>query len=590
MKSMQNKMYRMMIGAVMAVLMVCAAFMISTPLTAEATTIPPTPTVSSNVSGWDTRDPDAQINDSDRSIAYILIIDYINSMKARYDLTDESLRKIDEIFYQANVYIANTTMTVRQLQAYVVTVEKNLDSVPEQTIPSTTSDFLFLCNEVPVTNAKYGQPTTLTLALINLGKEGVTDVVITPTVSTKVSEWPFVIQTATDARMIAALPAADSVEQSYALRQEVSWDFVVAADAMTGTYPLTFHVKYYRNGAIEDTDLTTYINITGAPESGTLESLTPITGNTSTPRIIVTGFTTDPAEVYAGDTFNLTIDVQNTSSQTAVSNIQFDLAAAQAGDDKDTTYEAFLPTSGSATIYVDRIAPGATTQISIEMTARSDLTQKPYVIEVKANYEDELFNKYQADSNLSIPVKQNARVDTGEADVLPGSIAVGGSTNIMFSVYNMGKTTLYNVQVTFEGDTISGGNTFIGKIEPGATGNVDAMVDGIAPTMDEGYITAVVSYEDESGNVSTLEKEIMLYVYEENYDSFGEGDFFDDPMMGDYEDMDGGGLAIGWIIAIVAAVVVVVAVIVVIIVVKKKKKKADLLKDLEDIESLDDEN
>lgn len=590
MKSIQNKMYRMMIGAVMAVLMVCAAFMISTPLTAEATTIPPTPTVSSNVSGWDTRDPDAQINDSDRSIAYILIIDHINSMKARYDLTDESLRKIDEIFYQANVYIANTTMTVRQLQAYVITVETNLDSVPGQTIPSTTSGFLFLCNEVPVTDAKYGQPTTLTLALINLGKEGVTDVVITPTVSTKVSEWPFVIKTATDARMIAALPAADSVEQSYALRQEVSWDFVVAADAMTGTYPLTFHVKYYRNGGVEETDLTTYVNITGAPESGTLESLTPITGNTSTPRIIVTGFSTDPAEVYAGDTFNLTIDVQNTSSQTAVSNIQFDLAAAQAGDDKDTTYEAFLPTSGSATIYVDRIAPGATTQISIEMTARSDLTQKPYVIEVKANYEDELFNKYQAESNLSIPIKQNARVDTGEADVLPGSIAVGGSTNIMFSVYNMGKTTLYNVQVTFEGDTISGGNTYIGKIEPGATGNVDAMIDGIAPTMDEGYITAVVSYEDESGNVSTLEKEIMLYVYEESYDSFGEDGFYDDMMMGDFEDMDGGGLAIGWIIAIVAAVVVVIAVIVVIIVVKKKKKKADLLKDLEDIESLDDEN
>lgn len=580
----------MMTGAVMAVLMVCAAFALSTPLVAGATTIPPTPTVSSNVSGWETRDPNAQITDSDRSIAYILIIDYINSMKVRYDLTDESLRKIDEIFYQANVYIANTTMTVHQLREYVASVEAKLGEVPGQSIPSTTSDFLFLCNEVPVTNAKYGQPTSLTLALINLGKEGVTDVVITPKVSTKISEWPFVIQTATDARMIAALPAAASVEQSYALRQEAAWDFVVAADAMTGTYPLTFHVQYYRNGIIEDTDLTTYVNITGAPESGTLESLTPTTGNTSTPRIIVTGFSTDPAEVYAGDTFNLTIDVQNTSSQTAVSNIQFDLAAAQAGDDKDTTYEAFLPTSGSATIYVDRIAPGATTQISIEMTARSDLAQKPYVIEVKANYEDELFNKYQADSNLSIPVKQNARVDTGEADVLPGSIAVGGSTNIMFSVYNMGKTTLYNVQVTFEGDTISGGNTFIGKIEPGATGNVDAMVDGIAPTMDEGYITAVVSYEDESGNVSTLEKEIMLYVYEENYDAFGEGDFWDDPMMGEDGDMDGGGLSVGWIIAIIAAVVVVIVVIVVIIVVKKKKKKADLLKDLDDIESLDDED
>lgn len=588
MKSIQNKLNRMMTGAMMAVLAVCAVFMASAPLIAGATTIPPTPTVSSNISGWETRDPNAQITDSDRSIAYILIIDYINSMKARYDLTDESLQKIDEIFYQANVYIANTTMTVSQLKEYVASVEANLGNVPGQSIPSSTSGFLFLCNEVPVTDARYGQPTTLTLSLINLGKEGVTDVVITPKVSTKISEWPFVIQTASDARMIATLPAANSVEQSYALRQEVSWNFVVASDAMTGTYPLTFHVKYYRNGGIEETDLTTYMNITGAPESGTLDSLTPSQGDTSTPRIIVTGFTTDPAEVYAGDTFNLTIDVQNTSSQTAVSNVQFDLAAAQAGDDKDTTYEAFLPTSGSATVYVDRIGPGATTQINIEMTARSDLAQKPYVIEVKAHYEDDSFKPYEAQTNLSIPVKQNARVDTSEAEVLPESIAVGGSTNIMFSVYNMGKTTLYNVQVAFEGDSISGGNTFIGKIEPGATGNVDAMVDGVAPTMDEGYITAVVSYEDEAGNVSTVEKEIMVYVYEESYDSFGEGDWIDDPMMGEGEDMEGGGLSTGWIIAIIAGAVVVVGVIVTIIIVKKKKKKADLLKDLEDIESLDD--
>lgn len=591
MKSIQNKLCRAMAGIMMTVLAVCAAFIISTPLVAGATTIPPTPTVSSNVSGWETRDPNAQINDSDRSIAYILIIDYINSMKARYNLTDEALQKIDEIFYQANVYIANTTMTVSQLKEYVSTVETNLGNVPSQSIPASTSGFLFLCNEVPVTDARYGQQTTLTLSLINLGKEGVTDVVITPKVSTKISEWPFVIQTASDARMIAALPAANSVEQSYALRQEVSWNFVVASDAMTGTYPLTFHVKYYRNGGVEETDLTTYMNITGAPESGTLESLTPTQGDTSTPRIIVTGFQTDPEEVYAGDTFNLTIDVQNTSSQTAVSNVQFDLAAAQAGDDKDTTYEAFLPTSGSATVYVDRIEPGATAQINIEMTARSDLAQKPYVIEVKANYEDDSFKPYQTQTNLSIPVKQNARVDTGEAEILPESIAVGGSTNIMFSIYNMGKTTLYNVQVAFEGDSISGGNTFIGKIEPGATGNVDAMVDGVAPTMDEGYITAVVSYEDEAGNVSTLEKEIMLYVYEESYDSFGEGDFImDDPMMGEEGDMGGEGLSVGWIIAIIAAVVVVIVVIVVIIVVKKKKKKAaELLKDLEDIESLDDD-
>lgn len=590
MKSISNRLKEIAAKAALAVMLASMLFMIQVPIQAKATTIPPTPTTSSNTTGWDTRDPEAAITNSDREIAYILIIEHINSMKALYDLSEAALQRMDEVFYQANVYIANTTMTVGQLKSYVDQVNADLTAAAGSPVVSTTtSDFLFLCNAMPVTSASYGQPTTLVLSVINLGKEGLTDLVITPKVSTKVSEWPFEIRTASDARMIAILPAADTVEQSYNLRQEVSWDFVVADDALTGTYPLTFHVKYYRNGAIEETDLTTYINIKGAADSGTLNSLTPEDGNTSTPRIIVTGFSTDPEEVYAGDTFNLTIDVQNTSSHTAVSNIQFDLAAVQVGKNDEDSYEAFLPTSGSATIYVDRIEAGATTQISIEMSARSDLAQKPYVIEVKANYEDDSFKSYQAATNVSIPVHQTARVDTSDADVLPDSVAVGGSTNIMFSVYNMGKTTLYNVQVAFEGDTISGGNTFIGKIEPGATGSVDAMVDAIAPTMDEGYITAVISYEDEAGNVSTLEKEIMLYVYEEVYeDTWNEG-MYEDPSM--YEDGSGGGeLPIGWIIAIVAAVVIVAAVIVTIIIVKKKKQKAAYLKDLEDIESLDDES
>ena len=35
-------------------------------------------------------------------------------------------------------------------------------------------------------------------------------------------------------------------------------------------------------------------------------------GKISTPRVIVTGFTTTPEEVYAGDTFKLTLNLKNT--------------------------------------------------------------------------------------------------------------------------------------------------------------------------------------------------------------------------------------------------------------------------------------
>ena len=49
-------------------------------------------------------------------------------------------------------------------------------------------------------------------------------------------------------------------------------------------------------------------------------------GNGSVPRVIVTGFSTDPAEVRAGSNFKLTIHLKNTSKM-KVSNMLFDLPA-----------------------------------------------------------------------------------------------------------------------------------------------------------------------------------------------------------------------------------------------------------------------
>ena len=46
------------------------------------------------------------------------------------------------------------------------------------------------------------------------------------------------------------------------------------------------------------------------------------------------------------------------------------------------------------------------------------------------------------------------------------------------------------------------------------SGNVDVMVAGTAPTMDDGKVKLTITYEDEAGAVSSVEKEIQLYVTE----------------------------------------------------------------------------
>ncbi|MCR5119077.1 MAG: hypothetical protein K6B44_05600 [Lachnospiraceae bacterium] len=549
----------------------------------------PTPVPEADYSQSYENDGDRQITNADRDAAYLILTNEVDTLIRQTQPSKEALQHIYDTFYEANVFIANNSMTVSELNMYVERMKVNIQTAASNPTAGA-KEFLFINNASKITSARYSQQAALNLNIINLGKSNVYDLVITPNVDTDINKWPFLIATASDARMIDVVQAGSTLEEAILLGKGATWTFVVSPDAKTGMYPITFHARYYRNNAIEEVDLKTYINITGAPGSGSLVSQEE-GGKMSTPRIIITGFTTDPADVYAGDTFNLTVSVQNTSSQTSVSNIQFDLKAAQEG--KDEVYEAFLPTSGSSTIYVDRIAPGETKDISIEMSARSDLTKKPYVITVSAEYEDEKNNSYKMDSNVSIPINQEARVDTSDAEVMPQSISVGESSNIMFSVYNKGKTTLYNVEVVMSGETIDNATTFIGKIEPGGTGNVDVMVNGIMGTMDDPNITASVNYEDEAGNVTTLEKQIELYVNEPYYDEgmYDEG-MYDEGMYGEGEEGGKGGI-LKWIL-IGAAVLVAIIVIVLIILSKKKKKKArqaelDFLEEDEEIMDLDGE-
>ncbi|MBO6015893.1 MAG: hypothetical protein J6P60_04820, partial [Lachnospiraceae bacterium] len=442
------------------------------------------------------------------------------------------------------------------------------DDISYESRVSSTSEFLIVGDCAPTVNGRYGQPVHLILPIYNMGFEMVTNLIVTPVTSTRVEEWPFQLTTTGLVQAVDNVPASPNKQIAYLNRREVEWDLIVSKDAPTGYYPLDFNVSYYRDNSIESTTLRMYVYIQGSAEAGSLDNSD--TEKSSNPRIIVTGFDTEPKEVYAGTTFNLIIHLQNTSKSTAVSNILFDLEAAQEGKDEDATYAAFLPTSGSSTIFKDSIAPGASTDIEIEMDAKADLAQKPYVLDIKMDYEDSQKNSYSSSSNVSIPIKQVAKYDVSSFEVMPNSISVGSESNIMCSIYNTGRTTLYNVKVTFEADSVSGGDTFLGKIEPGGTGNVDAMLTGEQATMDDGKVKVILSYEDESGNVTTDEKELELFVTD---DMGMEGDMNFDDM--EHAEEENAGSSIGKTILIIVLVVVVLIIALIVFIKIRKKKKTE---------------
>ncbi|MDD3369711.1 MAG: CARDB domain-containing protein [Lachnospiraceae bacterium] len=484
--------------------------------------------------------------------------------------------KAEETYINPNtneVYIKNDDNTFS-------TVSGNGNLEQQLTDKTNTSKFLRLSDDWSIPSATYGQSVQVVLPVVNYSNSGLSDIVITPVTDASVSKWPFELESTGGSRVIKAMPAYHFNEDISALRQEVNWTFTTRDDVLTGYYPLTFDVTYTMDGQHVTDTITSYVKTTGAPGSGSTENGGGA-ANSSKPRMIVTGFTTEPATVFAGDTFTVHITIENTSETTTISNALFDLQAVVQGKDEDTSYAAFLPTSGSSSVYMDTIGPNTTKQIDIEMQAKSDLVQKPYVLTVNMKYDAGTQFDISDTANVSIPIKQSSKMETSSMDIMPDSIMVGEQSNVMFSIYNTGKTTLYNVKTRFEGDTIEGGDTYLGNLTSGSTGNVDAMITGIAETMDEGLVKAIVSYEDESGNVTEEEKEFTLFVSAAFIDE-GAMDFTGEMM----PEPEGGGVPVG---PIVVAVVIAAVAAGVFFWIRKKKQKAkkQLEEDLDGIDEIE---
>lgn len=298
----------------------------------------------------------------------------------------------------------------------------------------------------------------------------------------------------------------------------------------------------------------------------------------SVPRVIVTGFDTNPAEVHAGSDFTLTIHLKNTSKKTKVQNMLFELEAPTEGTDEQTSAPAFLPTSGSNSIYLNGIKADGTADISITLNAKADLLQKPYSINLSMKYEDSQATQIESSSSISIPVKQDARFEFSEFEISPQTIEVGGETNVMCSLYNLGRIKLYNAKARFEGNGIKKQEIFIGNVDAGATGSIDAMLQGEKVTNGNSKITMTLSYEDESGNISETTKDFELEVTEAVDDS--------DMYMNTDGDAEAGSSGFP-VVPVVVVIVIIAGVVAAVVFVKKKKKKQMLNEEEELLDELD---
>lgn len=445
---------------------------------------------------------------------------------------------------------------------------------------TSTNPFLMPGNTWVTPEAVHGQECMLVLPIVNMFKYNLTDVIVTPRLGAKTDDFPFEIGTTGYTEKIDVLVGEDACP-NYADRiKNCVWLFQTRENVKTGYYKIDFDITYTDpTCAVDTTVISVFVHCTGLPENGTVDG--DGDKKLSTPRLIVTGFTTDPKDVYSGEQFTLHLSMENTSNDTTVKNLQLDLTATVEGSQTQASYAAFLPTSGSNSFYVESISPGGEIDLTMDFEAKAGLEQKPYVMTIDMKYEDERANAYEGKGTVSIPVKQISKFDTSTPTCEPSLIDIGEQSELALAIYNTGKTTLYNVQVTVNDPTVQQTLAYVGNLAPGATGNVDVMLTAIEYSKtDNASIPIVISYEDETGVVSTQQRTVDLTVQQSVTEDFGE--------IEDIPEEESGVMLKGWQIALIGVGVLavlagIIAGIKAMINKKKRREEDELASSIDDL-------
>lgn len=354
---------------------------------------------------------------------------------------------------------------------------------------------------------------------------------------------------------------------------EVPYSMAIRKDVYSGYYPISYTIEYRDSmeGEIQKAKETFYVNIKNKDKE---EDTKEFNANDRTKaRIIVDSFETNPETVYAGDEFELTLHMKNASQSVGASNILLNLES-----EKVSESAVFTTDSGSSSIVINSLEAGQTKDVKIMLRAGAWADQRTYGLTIDEKYDSPEFKNADEKVTVNIPVKQTARLNTGTIDVMPDTISVGSESNIMFPINNTGKVLLYNVMVTFVGESIEKTDTYVGNIKPGESGNVDTMLTGKTPTADDGKIKILITYEDENGVTSEpIEKEMTLMVTEQEDQDFPMNPE-DMPVAADSE----GGEGHGTILVFSIIAVLAVGTIGTVFVLKRRKKKKAVEEEIDD--------
>ena len=345
----------------------------------------------------------------------------------------------------------------------------------------------------------------------------------------------------------------------------LSFKFQPSPDAQRGSVPIVIKVES-ADGSGNNGMISQAVSVFVDADSSVSDP------SKNVPKIIVESYAYEPQQVKAGERFTLMMSFQNTHSSKTIRNIK---GSFNVEEKSNETGNVFTPVDSSNTFFIEEIKPKDIYDWTLNLYTIPDALSKTYTVIISFDYEDEQGNPYTAQEIIGIPVYQPSRFEVSEIS-MPSEVYMGDRVYLNFSLYNLGKTDLYNVKLSVQGDFAADPmSTYFGNFTPGYMEWCEISLIPMELGMGKGKI--VVEYETTSGELMSYEKEFSLNVIEmpmmdPGFPVDGPG-YPMEPGM-DWEEEGGGGFFSSvWFYIILG--VVVVGIVVTIIVVRKRKKNKE---------------
>jgi hypothetical protein len=294
------------------------------------------------------------------------------------------------------------------------------------------------------------------------------------------SEYPFQITWTSYAQNIGDLVEYKNTqwdtERGYGIgRYCFEFHFKTKDDLYNSTYGIPFRVRYLHFTQDPLTEqpaevlLTAFVNVThGKPKETPTPSPTPEPAATPTPqaRVILKESRMNPADVVGGDSFDLTLVLENTHANMTVRNMKCAI-----GDDLGTV----MPESGSNSFYIESIAPQSTHEVTLRMKSLPSAGIEPVKMKLSMNYVDRNAER-QDTEEFTLPIHQVVKLTVDEPSV-PSEAYADEQFYLTLKFYNTGKASMYNTLVSMESDTMVADETmFVGTLDGGKQATYEVMV------------------------------------------------------------------------------------------------------------------